>query len=107
MNLNFSILSCQQTIQNLPYFALLQDEILDWKVGGIRGVTSGNNTVYASLEKAAMVFQSLNLCIEQWQWHTCLAWLFFQILEEIELGISKCTKGGAKFIFGNAFWHCA
>ena len=21
--------------------------------------------------------------------------------------ISKCTKGGAKFIFGNAFWHCA
>ena len=30
-----------------------------------------------------------------------------KILEEIEPGISKCTKGGAKFIFGNAFWHFA
>ena len=30
-----------------------------------------------------------------------------KILEEIEPGISKCTKGGAKFIFGNAFWHSA
>ena len=30
-----------------------------------------------------------------------------EILEEIEPGISKCTKGGAKFIFGNAFWHSA
>lgn len=67
--------------------------------------TARNVSCLAELARVAKC-QHIEHIFAKWN-NTVCCWsrIFWKILEEIEPGIS--TKGGAKFIFGNAFWHCA
>ena len=87
-------------------------QIGKWKiVKHRRGVTI---LIFSEKNHLKKVYASLGMWNVQLVWtlqntHICFKYIFLQILKR-NLSwsrISKCTKGGAKFIFGNAFWHCA
>ena len=89
-------------------------DIPDWKVENCKTSTRRNNTDFLrkeSLKKSLCIIRNVKCSIglNSTKYNICFKYIFLQILKR-NLSwsrISKCTKGGAKFIFGNAFWHCA